>query len=123
MNGSTESHRVTELLVRWRRGDDDALESLIPLIYAELRKLARSYLRRERPDHTLESAALVHEAYLRLSGKSFPDLQNRAHSFGVAAQLMREILVENARRRAAVKRGAGVGNLVLEEALGIAQEC
>lgn len=121
MKGSTESHRVTELLVRWRRGDEDALESLIPLIYAELRKLARSYLRRERADHTLESAALVHEAYLRLMGRSSPDWQNRAHFFGVAAQLMREILVENARRRAAVKRGAGVGNLVFEEALGIAQ--
>jgi RNA polymerase sigma factor (TIGR02999 family) len=121
MNGSTESHRVTELLVRWRRGDGDALESLIPLIYAELRKLARSYLRRERADHTLESAALVHEAYLRLTGRSSPDCQNRAHFFGVAAQLMREILVENARRRAAVKRGAGAGNLILEEALGIGQ--
>jgi len=121
VNGSTESHRVTELLVRWRRGDDDALESLIPLIYAELRKLARSYLRRERADHTLESAALVHEAYLRLTGRSSPDWQNRTHFFGVAAQLMREILVENARRRAAVKRGAGVGNLILDEALGIAQ--
>ena len=121
MNGSTESHRVTELLVRWRRGDGDALESLIPLIYAELRKLARSYLRRERPDHTLESAALVHEAYLRITGRSSPDWQNRTHFFGVAAQLMREILVENARRRAAGKRGAGVGNLILEEGLSIAQ--
>ena len=112
---------MTELLVRWRRGDGDALESLIPLIYAELRKLARSYLRRERPDHTLESAALVHEAYLRITGRSSPDWQNRTHFFGVAAQLMREILVENARRRAAGKRGAGVGNLILEEGLSIAQ--
>jgi RNA polymerase sigma factor (TIGR02999 family) len=119
MNGSTESHRVTELLVRWRRGDDNALESLIPLIYAELRKLARSYLRRERADHTLESAALVHEAYVRLTGRSCPDWQNRGHFFGVAAQLMREILVEHARRRAATKRGGGVGDLVIEEALGI----
>jgi RNA polymerase sigma factor (TIGR02999 family) len=121
MNVSTKSHRVTELLVRWKKGDDEALESLIPLIYAELRKLARSYLRRERADHSLESAALVHEAYLRLMGKSSPDWQNRSHFFGVAAQLMREILVEDARRRAAVKRGAGVRNLILEEALGIAQ--
>lgn len=120
MNGSTESRRVTELLVRWRRGDDEALASLIPLIYAELRKLARGYLRRERADHTLESAALVHEAYVRLIGSSSPDWQNRAHFFGVAAQLMREILVEHARRRAALRRGAGVGNLVLEEAIGIA---
>ena len=96
---------VTELLVRWRAGDGDALESLIPLVYDEMRRLAHSYLRRERPDHTLESTALVHEAYVRLTAHAPPDWQNRTHFFGIAANLMRQILVEHARGRNAAKRG------------------
>jgi RNA polymerase sigma factor (TIGR02999 family) len=116
MSLPTSSHQVTELLARWREGDSGALDSLLPLIYAELRKLARSYLRRERPDHTLQSAALVHEAYVRLAGKSSPKWQNRTHFFGVAARLMREILVEYARSRGAQKRGGGVPPLALKEA-------
>src|SRR5215469_15169608 len=81
MSAPTASHKVSELLVGWRGGDNEALGSLIPLVYAELRKLARGYLRQQRPDHTLQSAALVHEAYVRLAGKSSPDLQNRTHFF------------------------------------------
>lgn len=110
---------VTELLVRWRAGDNAALEQLVPLVYAELRKLARSHLQREGPGQSLESAALVHEAYLRLAGKNPPDLQNRAHFFGVAARLMREILVDRARRIRAAKRGAGFTDLCLDEAIGL----
>lgn len=122
MSAQTSSHQVTELLARWREGDSGALDSLVPIVYVELRKLARSYLRRERPDHTLQSAALVHEAYVRLASNSYPDWQNRTHFFGVAARLMREILVEHARSRAAAKRGDGVPHLALNEALSIPQQ-
>jgi len=122
MSALTSSHQVSELLARWREGDSGALDSLIPLVYSELRKLARSYLRRERADHTLQSAALVHEAYVRLAGKASPMWQNRTHFFGVAARLMREILVEYARTRGAAKRGDGVTHLALNEALAIPQQ-
>ncbi len=108
---------VTDLLVRWRGGDAEALEDLIPLVYGELRSLAHHYLRQERPDHTLQSTALVHEAYVRLVGHAPPTLQNRAHFFGVAARLMREILVEHARAQRAAKRGGGADMLTLDEAL------
>ena len=116
MGGSIPTLGVSELLVRWRGGDAAALDALIPLLYGELRKLARAYLRRELPGHTLQSAALVHEAYVRLAG-GFPKCQNRAHFFGLAARLMREILVDHARSRAAAKRGAGVSDITLNEAL------
>jgi RNA polymerase sigma factor (TIGR02999 family) len=123
MSGSTSSsHQVSELLVRWQGGDAGALESLIPLVYSELRKLARCYLRRERPNHTLQSAALVHEAYVRLAGNTSQDWKNRTHFFSVAARLMREILVDHARNRAAVKRGAGLSPIALNEALGVGQQ-
>jgi RNA polymerase sigma factor (TIGR02999 family) len=112
---------VTELLVRWRSGDAQALESLIPLVYEELRSLAHHYVRQERPDHTLQSTALVHEAYVRLVGHSPPALENRSHFFGVAARLMREILVEHARAQRAAKRGGGVTILTLDESLQIPQ--
>jgi RNA polymerase sigma factor (TIGR02999 family) len=95
---------------------------LIPLLYGELRKLARAYLRRERPGHTLQSAALVHEAYVRLAGSESLNCQNRNHFFGVAARLMREILVDHARSRAAAKRGAGVSDITLNEALNIPEQ-
>lgn len=107
---------VTALLARWRGGDAQALESLIPLVYSELRSLARHYLRQERADHTLQSTALVHEAYVRLVGDDAPALQNRSHFFGIAARLMREILVEHARGRRAAKRGGGVAALPLDAA-------
>ena len=117
----SRSSNVSELLVRSQGGDSSALDSLIPLVYAELRKLARAYLRRERPNHTLQSAALVHEAYVRMARESAPQWQNRAHFFGVAGRLMREILVDHARSRVAAKRGAGAPQFALDEALDIPQ--
>ncbi len=104
----SSSARVTELLANWGRGDQHAREALIPLVYDELRRIARRYLRRERPDHTLQSAALVNEAYLRLAHHESLQSQNRAHFFGVAAQVMRHILVDHARNRFAAKRGAAL---------------
>ena len=97
---------VTALLRDWSGGDRAALERLMPLVYQELRRLAASYLRVERPDHTLQPTALVHEAYLRLVDQRGVNWQNRAHFFGIAAQMMRRILVDHARRRQAAKRDA-----------------
>lgn len=116
------SSQVSKLLVNWREGDEAAREALIPLVYDELRRLARRHLRRERPDHTLQSAALVHEAYLRLIRQDQPQWHNRAHFFGVAAQLMRHILVDHARNRAAAKRGAGAPRLTLDPEVALPQE-
>lgn len=110
------SNQVTELLVRWRRGDRTALDLLLPLVYSELRRIANRYLQDERPDHTLQSTALVHEAYLRLAQQDLPQWQNRAHFFAVAAQLMRQILVDYARSHRASKRGGHVYKLALDEA-------
>lgn len=107
------STQVSRLLADWARGNPQAREALIPLVHNELRRLAHSYLRRERPDHTLQSCALVNEAYLRLVGQESPPWQNRAHFFGVAAQMMRHILVDYARNRRAAKRGAGRSRLTL----------
>ena len=95
----------TQLLVRWRSGDDEALHALIPLVYKELRLAARRCLRSERPDHTLQSTELVHEAYLRMAGDRAPLAENRAHFVAIAAKLMRQVLVDYARRRGAAKRG------------------
>ncbi|WP_433975528.1 sigma-70 family RNA polymerase sigma factor [Tunturiibacter lichenicola] len=117
--GPAPHSQVTELLVRWREGDHAALEQLVPLVYEELRRLARSHLRREAAGHSIQSAGLVHEAYLRMVGKDPPDWQNRAHFFGVAARLMREILVDRTRKFRAAKRGAGAGELPLDEAIGL----
>jgi RNA polymerase sigma factor (TIGR02999 family) len=116
------SNPVTDLLVRWRQGDREALDSLMPMVYVELRRLAHHYLQRERSDHTLQSTALVHEAFLRLAGQSPPQWQNRAHFFGIAAHVMRQILVEYARAHSAAKRG-GVNSckVTLDEALDLAQ--
>lgn len=116
------SERVSKLLLNWGQGDQGAREALIPLVYDELRRLARRYLRRERPDHTLQSAALVNEAYLRLIRQEHPQWQNRAHFFGVAAQLMRHILVDHARNRAAAKRGAGAPRLTLDPDIALPRE-
>ena len=98
---------VTRLLADWSTGDSAALEKLLPLVYNELRRQARGYLGRERRDHTLQPTALVHEAFMRLVGQREVRWQNRAHFFGVAAQLMRRILVDHARAKAAAKRGGG----------------
>src|SRR5579872_2770830 len=96
---------VTQLLVQWRNGDRESLDKLMPLVYEELRLIAGRYLRRERPSHTLQSTALVHEAFLRLVDQTRTDWQSRAHFFGVAATIIRNILVDHARARQAAKRG------------------
>jgi len=103
--GPSPAGEVTGLLLAWRQGDQGALDRLIPLVYAELHRMAERYLRRERRGHTLQPSAIVNEAYLRLVGGQPPDWKNRAHFFAVAAQSMRRILVEHARRRDAKKRG------------------
>ena len=100
--------QVSRLLADWSNGDRAALDELTPLVYAELRRLAASYLRQERSDHTLQPTALVHEAYIRLVSQSLPDWKNRSHFFGVAAQLMRQILVDYARQRRSAKRDGGL---------------
>jgi len=110
------SNQVTELLVRWRGGDKAALDALMPLVYSELRRIANRYLQGERSDHTLQSTALVHEAYVRMTNQQLPQWQNRAHFFAVAAQLMRQILVDHARTHRASKRGGDVYKLALEDA-------
>ncbi|HEX3320361.1 MAG TPA: sigma-70 family RNA polymerase sigma factor [Terriglobales bacterium] len=115
------SEHITSLLVRWRGGEKAALDALMPLVYDELRRLAHIYLRRERGDHTLQSTALVHEAYARLVGQNLPEWQNRAHFFAVAAQIMRQILVDYARSRRADKRGGSACKLPLEDADGDAK--
>jgi RNA polymerase sigma factor (TIGR02999 family) len=115
------AERISVLLLNWGHGDQNAREELIPLVYAELRRIARRYLWQERPDHTLQSGALVHEAYLRLLDDKPPQWQNRAHFFGVAAQLMRHILVDHARNRLAAKRGAGAPRLALDPQIALPQ--
>jgi RNA polymerase sigma-70 factor (ECF subfamily) len=108
---------VTRLLVAWRRGDAAALDRLVPLVYAELRRVAHRYMRDERPNHPLQTTALVHEAYLRLIDVTRVDWQSRTHFFAVSAQLMRRILVEAARRRHADKRGGDASHVALDEAV------
>jgi RNA polymerase sigma factor (TIGR02999 family) len=110
------THEVTRLLNDWQRGDRAALVKLTPLVYDELRRLASRYLRGERKDHTLQGTALVHEAFIRLVGQSSLELQSRAHFFGIAARLMRQILVDHARKHTAAKRGGGEHDLSIEEA-------
>ena len=112
------SKSVSQLLVKWRDGDQEALRALVPLVYTELRRLAHHYLQGENPGHTLESTALVHEAYVRLAGRSPLQLQNRAHFFAVASHLMRQILVDYARRRRRAKRGGG-RKLTLDETVSL----
>jgi RNA polymerase sigma factor (TIGR02999 family) len=99
------SENVTQLLARWQEGDQDALASLIPLVYEELRQIARRQLSRERPEHTLQCTALVHEAYVRLVKQEQVPAKNRAHFIAIASRLMRQILVDHARSQAAAKRG------------------
>lgn len=116
------THDVTQLLLAWRNGDAQALEQLTPLVYDELRRLAASYLRRERADHTLQATALVNEAYLQLINQqrvAQVNWQSRAHFMGIAARLMRQILVDHARTHAAAKRGQGAAALPLEEAIEV----
>jgi RNA polymerase sigma factor (TIGR02999 family) len=113
---------VTLLLQEWRDGDRKALDALLPLVYKELRRLARAHLRNERPDHTLQSAALVNEAYLRLVGLHAPQWESRTHFFAIAAQVMRQILVDYARRHRAEKRGGGTLRLSLDDAMEVSTQ-
>jgi RNA polymerase sigma factor (TIGR02999 family) len=119
---SPTAHQVTQLLVRWREGDQRALDELMPLVYKELRRLAAHYMRGERPGHTLQTSALVNEAYLRLAGHEQIEWQNRAHFFAVAAQAMRRILVDHARRSGNQKRGGDAHKVALDEALVVSSE-
>jgi RNA polymerase sigma factor (TIGR02999 family) len=107
--------QVTYILERARQGDPKAAEELLPLVYEELRKLAAARMAHEKPGQTLQATALVHEAWLRLAGDAAPQFQNRAHFFGAAAEAMRRILIERARRRLAVKRGTGAEQLDINE--------
>jgi RNA polymerase sigma factor (TIGR02999 family) len=114
---SSSSKQVTRLLLDWSDGNQKALDQLMPLVYDELRRLARGYMRRERSDNTLQPTALVNEAYIRLIDQRHVRWQNRAHFFGIAAQLMRRILVDRARSRNAIKRGGEGEKVPLDEAV------
>jgi RNA polymerase sigma factor (TIGR02999 family) len=116
------SRNITHLLKEWNAGDPQALDRLTPLVYEELRRQAARYLRRERPGHTLQTTALIHEAYLRLVDAKDVEWQSRAHFFAIAANLMRRILVEHARRRDASKRGGSQIRVQFDEAFGVVNE-
>src|SRR6185369_9017962 len=115
-------NEVTQLLLRWRSGDHNALDELIPCVHAELRRLARLYMRRERSGHTLQTSDLIHEAYLRLVNQQSVEWQDRAHFFAVAAQIMRRILIDHARSYQYAKRGAGAEKVPLDEIAVVNQE-
>src|SRR5689334_9159903 len=116
------AEEVTRLLWEWKNGNQAAVDALTPIVYSELRRLAASYMRDERAAATLQPTALVHEAYLRLVAQSMPDWESRSHFFGVAAQLMRQILVDHARKNKSQKRGSGERAVSLDEALSFAPE-
>ncbi len=116
-----DSGQVTQLLKAMRAGDAQAAENLLPLVYAELHRLAKSYMRRERPDHTLQATALINEAYLRLAGEEI-DWKNRAHFIGLSAQVMRRVLVDHARAHNAEQRGGGLQRVEMQEELAISPE-
>jgi len=118
----TQSQGITELLLAWSRGERAALEKLVPRVHAELRRVAHRYMARERTGHTLQTTALVNEAYLRLINVEQVRWQNRAHFFAVSAQLMRRILVDFARSRNYLKRGGGAQKVTLDEAMVVSQE-
>lgn len=117
--GDPLTHNITHLLKEWNDGDRQALDELIPLVYDELRQQAARYLRRERPGHSLQATALINEAFLRLTDAKDVQWQNRAHFFAIAANLMRRILVDHARRRDAEKRGGSQMRLTLDEGLTV----
>ena len=121
MTDDSRANDVTGLLLSWRQGDAGALDRLVPLMYDELRRVARRHLRRERPGHSLQATALVHEVYLRLVDVDRMTLKSRTHFFAVAARLMRQILVDHARRKRAGKRGGGVTMMSLDEVSPAAQ--
>jgi RNA polymerase sigma factor (TIGR02999 family) len=119
MAPASPQQQVTQLLCEWRDGDPDALEKLIPRVQPELQRLAHHYMSRERPGHTLQTTAVLDDAYLRLADKTHPQWQNRAHFFAVAAQLMRRIMVDHARQRHALKRGRGAIRVTLDECAAV----
>jgi RNA polymerase sigma factor (TIGR02999 family) len=116
------SYPVTELLTRWSSGDTSARDALVPLVYNELRRIARRCLSGQRSDHTLQPTALVHEAYLRLVRYDAIDWRDRAHFFALAAQIMRQILVDHARKQTAIKRGGNAVTIVVDESSAIAKQ-
>jgi RNA polymerase sigma factor (TIGR02999 family) len=117
----SSAHQVTQLLQAWSEGEQSALEKLMPLVYAELHRMAQRYMAHERSGHTLQTSALVNEAYLRLVDSAYKSWQNRSHFFAVCAQAMRRILVDWARSRQAMKRGGEIRPLELDEALVVAE--
>jgi RNA polymerase sigma factor (TIGR02999 family) len=117
-----DSTQITQLLSDWSGGSQAALEQLLPLVYDELHRLAGGYMRRERPDHTLQTTALVHEAYLRLVDQTNVRWQTRAHFFAAAAQVMRHVLVDHARSRGRAKRGYGIAEVPLDDAAVLSEE-
>src|SRR5215475_12224048 len=121
MTPASPQQQVTQLLCQWREGDPNALEKLIPLVQPDLQRLAHHYMSRERPGHTLQTTALLDDAYLQLAGKSNVQWENRAHFFAVAAQLMRRIMVDHARRRHTLKRGGGAIRVTLDECAAVTQ--
>jgi len=116
------SHEVTELLKKWSDGDQTALETLMPVVYDELHRLAHQHMQRERPDHLLQTSALINEAYVRLVDQPLIQWENRAHFFGIAARLMRRILVDEARKRNSAKRGGAMIQVSLHEAMTVPEE-
>ena len=119
---AADAQEVTQLLADWSHGDQAAVQKLTPLVYEELRRLAHHYMERQRPDHTLQTTALVHEAYLRLVDQSRPSFKDRSHFLAVAAKAMRQILVDHARTARRQKRGAGASKVELDEAALISPE-
>jgi RNA polymerase sigma factor (TIGR02999 family) len=122
MGDTQASHDVTSLLIDWSKGDRAALEELMPLVYGELRRLAGAHLRREKPSNTLQGTVLVHEAFLRLVNQRGVNWRNRAHFFGIAAQMIRRILVDHARANHAAKRGSGGVKLEIEDGMAVANQ-
>lgn len=119
---SPTTHEVTQLLIDWGNGDQEALDRLMPLVYSELRQMARRYMSRQNPGHTLQTTALINEAFLKMVGQQDKHFQNRSHFFGVAAQAMRSILVDYARSKQYDKRGGGAPKVSLDKALTVSEE-
>jgi len=116
-------HEITELLAEWRDGNQSALDELYPLVYNELHRLARRYMSRERKGHTLQTTALINEAYVRLVDQKNVQWANRSHFFAISAQIMRRILIDHARRHAYAKRGGGAQQVSLDEVAAVASNC
>jgi RNA polymerase sigma factor (TIGR02999 family) len=119
---AANAQEITQLLLKWSKGNTAALEDLVPLIYPELRRLARRYMRQENPAHTLQTSALINEAYLRMIGQQGVEWHDRAHFFAVAAQVMRHILIDHARKYQVAKRGGGLLRVSLDQTVLASQE-